>query len=158
MGEHLVFFLKVVSGFHTEGGSWNPSPPPPRNLEIEYGYYCFVTGIKQQSCPRLRQKQSERIDLNSKFSSVACPQTPVVGTHTYVCVSVLSRTTIILLPPCFTPPNSKSCMKPWVCSSLIIKTTPLFCSPSEGTQLVPWSCTTRVSSSLDPWWRCPRPT
>ena len=34
---------------------------PPRNLEIEYGYYCFVTGIKQQSCSRLCQKQSERI-------------------------------------------------------------------------------------------------
>ena len=34
--------------------------PPQRNFEIEYGYYCFVTGtcIKQQSCPRL---QSERI-------------------------------------------------------------------------------------------------
>ena len=30
-------------------------------VEIEYGYYCFVTGIKQQSCPRLHQKQSERI-------------------------------------------------------------------------------------------------
>ena len=29
-----------------------------RNLEIEY---CFVTGIKQPSCPRLRRKQSERI-------------------------------------------------------------------------------------------------
>ena len=103
-----------------------PPPPPPRNLEIEYGYYCFVTGIKQQSCSRLRQKQSERIDLNSTFSWGAFPQIPVVGTHTYVCVSVLSRATIILLPPCFTPPNSKSCMKPWVCSSLIIKTTPLF--------------------------------
>ena len=40
------------------GGGWNFPPPPPRNLEIEFGYYCFVTGIKQQSCPRL---QSERI-------------------------------------------------------------------------------------------------
>ena len=47
-------------GLLTEWGEgWNP--PHPRNLEIEYGYYCFVTGIKQQSCPRLRQKQSERI-------------------------------------------------------------------------------------------------
>ena len=30
-------------------------PPPPQNPENEYGYCCFVTGIKQQSCPRLRQ-------------------------------------------------------------------------------------------------------
>ena len=41
------------------------SPPPPfqRKFEIEYGYYCFVTGtcIKKQSCLRLHQKQSERI-------------------------------------------------------------------------------------------------
>ena len=50
-----------LPGFHTEGngggGPWNF--PPSRNLEIEYGYYCFVTGIKQQSCPRLCQKQSK---------------------------------------------------------------------------------------------------
>ena len=42
-----------------EGGAG--IPPPPRNLEIKYGCYCFVTGIKQQSCTRLCQKQSERI-------------------------------------------------------------------------------------------------
>ena len=49
------------------GNSSPPPPPPPptRNLEIEYSYYCFVTGMKQQSCPRLHQKQSE--DLNSKI-------------------------------------------------------------------------------------------
>ena len=39
------------------GGGWNS---PPENLEIEYGYYCFVTGIKQQSCPRLRQEHAPR--------------------------------------------------------------------------------------------------
>ena len=45
-----------------ERGGWNSTPPPPpRNLEIKYGCYCFVTGIKQQSCTRLCQKQSERI-------------------------------------------------------------------------------------------------
>ena len=35
---------------------------PPRNLEIEYG---FVTGIKQQSCLRLHQKQFERIQIQN---------------------------------------------------------------------------------------------
>ena len=29
-------------GFHTEGGAWNF---PPRNLEIEYGYYCGAINI-----------------------------------------------------------------------------------------------------------------
>ena len=42
----------------------------------------------------------------------ACPQTPLVGTHTCVCMRVLLHTTIILLPSCFPPCNSKSCMKP----------------------------------------------
>ena len=58
-------------------GGGGPGTSTPRNLEIEYGYYCFVTGIKQQSCPRLRQKQSERIYINSQFSwwGLACPQT-----------------------------------------------------------------------------------
>ena len=54
----VILNTPYSTGFHTEGG---PGISPPRNLEIEYGYYCFVTGIKQQSCPRLRQKQSERI-------------------------------------------------------------------------------------------------
>ena len=55
----LSLWLKVVRVSYRVGGLEFPSPP--RNHEIEYGYYCFVTGIKQQSCPRLRQKQSERI-------------------------------------------------------------------------------------------------
>ena len=38
------------------------------------------------------------------FLGGACPQTPIVGTHTYACVSVLSHTTIILLPSCSPPP------------------------------------------------------
>ena len=57
-----------VSRVSYRGGEPGIPPPPPkpqfspsRNLEINYGYYCFVTCIKQQSCPRLRQKQSERI-------------------------------------------------------------------------------------------------
>ena len=37
----------------------------PRNLEIEYAYYCFVTCIKQQSCLRLCQKQSEMIYIHN---------------------------------------------------------------------------------------------
>ena len=54
-------FVVTCAGFHTEGGGGGGAGilPPPRNLEIEYGSYCFVTGVKQQSCPRLRQKQSK---------------------------------------------------------------------------------------------------
>ena len=43
---------------------------------------------------------------------------PLVGTHDYVCMSMLSHATIILLPSCSPPPNSKSCMKPWFCSKV----------------------------------------
>ena len=41
------------------------------------------------------------------------PQIPLVGTYTYACVNMLSHATIILLPFCFSPPNSKSCMHYW---------------------------------------------
>ena len=34
---------------------------------------------------------------------MACPQTPLVGTHTYACVSVLLHATIILLASCYYP-------------------------------------------------------
>ena len=44
-------------------------------------------------------------DLNSKFSWGACPQTHLVGTHAYACVSVLSHATIILLPSCSPSPT-----------------------------------------------------
>ena len=37
-----------LAGFHTEGaGIAPPLPPSLGNLEIEYGYLCFVTAIKQ---------------------------------------------------------------------------------------------------------------
>ena len=48
--------LTNCTGFHTEGEG-PEILPPPRNLEIEYGYYCFVTSIKQQSGPRLHQER-----------------------------------------------------------------------------------------------------
>ena len=66
----------IHAGFHTEvGGGGLEFPPPPRNLEIQYGYYCGAINIRcfiymlldirmcHQSvvwkvCPRLRQKQS----------------------------------------------------------------------------------------------------
>ena len=54
--------------FHIEGGA---GISPPQNLEIEYGYYCGLIMLLDISmchqnvvwkvCPRLRQKQSERI-------------------------------------------------------------------------------------------------
>ena len=69
------------SWFHTEGGGGELAgiPSPPRNLEIEYGYYCGAINISYLTshvighkymyhqnvvwkvCPRLCQKQSERI-------------------------------------------------------------------------------------------------
>ena len=64
-----------VGGWKFPPLSNHNSPPPPRNLDIEYGYYCQVlTTI-------LSQISSEAIweDLNSKFSwgeGGACPQAP----------------------------------------------------------------------------------
>ena len=86
-------FIQGWGGGGGGGGAWNsppPPPPPPQNPEIEYGYCCFVTGIKQQSCPRLRQNLR-----GSKFKNFpgrgggACPQTPP-SRHTHI--SVRERT------------------------------------------------------------------
>ena len=125
-----------MAGFHTEGGGleFPPQPqfPPPRNLEVEYGHYCGTINISyliymlldismnyQKVCPRLRQKQSERFYIFlAGGGRGTCPQTPLVGTHAYMCVSVLSHATIILVLSCFLPPNSKSCMKPCTGSCL----------------------------------------
>ena len=83
--QHFTSFfglsLRTVTVVHIEvlsRVSYGIPPPPPRNFEIEYGYYCgainisyltlHVTGHKYvpsnvvwKACPRLRQKQSERI-------------------------------------------------------------------------------------------------
>ena len=61
--------------------------------------------MKQQSCPRLHQKQSE--DLNSKIfrGGRACPQTTLVGWHAYLCATCYYHPTTTLFP---LPPNSKS--------------------------------------------------
>ena len=71
--------------------------------------------MKQQSCPRLHQKQSE--DLKSKiFLGEGCPQTTLVGRHTYLCATCYYHPTTTLFPtqlkiiplPPSSPPNSKS--------------------------------------------------
>ena len=45
-------------------GILSPPPPPPRNLEIEYGYYITCYWIQN-------------------FPGEGCPQTTLVGTHTF---------------------------------------------------------------------------
>ena len=78
-----------MQGFIQSGGGG--IPPPSRNLEIEYG---FVTGIKQQSCLRLRQKQFERIQIQNfpgGRGGGACPQTPLVGMHAHTCMRAFMR-------------------------------------------------------------------
>ena len=69
--------IQNMQGFIQRGGG--PGTPPPRNLQIEYGYYCGAINIGYlilhvigrtcichqnvvwKVCPRLCQKQSERI-------------------------------------------------------------------------------------------------
>ena len=93
-------FGKYATGFHTEGAQ-----SPPRNLEIEYGFYIsylHVTEHKYVSskCLEILSKTvSEAIweDVNSKiFLGGACPQTPLVGTNTlrmllWSCYYLVSR-------------------------------------------------------------------
>ena len=68
---HLPFILHVRVSYRGGGGGGGAEFPPPRNPEIEYGYYIsylHVTEHKYVSskccleiCPRLCQKQSERM-------------------------------------------------------------------------------------------------
>ena len=45
-------YLRLVRGYIQNGGRGGTGiPPPPRNLEIEYDYYCFVTGINNNLVP-----------------------------------------------------------------------------------------------------------
>ena len=78
-----------MPGFHTEGGVWNFSPP--QNIEFEYGYYSYLhvtehkhvlQNVVWKVCPRLCQKQSERMYIQN-YPSGACPQFPLVGTHAF---------------------------------------------------------------------------
>ena len=90
--------IRVSYRFGREGAG---IPPPPRNLEIGYGYYCGAINLILCVIQMLFGSiVSEAIweDLNSKFSGGgewACPQTP------YHPATILSP-----------PSNSKSCMKP----------------------------------------------
>ena len=84
---------------------------PPKILKLS-----IVTIVLSQVLNNNLVPDCVRSNLNSKFSGGA--QIPLVGTHAYTCVSVLSCNTIILLPSCPTPLNSKSCMKPWTAKSL----------------------------------------
>ena len=75
--------LCPLTGFHIGGAGI--SPPPPRNLEIEYGYYIsyfHVTEHKYVSSKCclviLSQIASEAIceDVNSKFLGGDAPRPP----------------------------------------------------------------------------------
>ena len=85
------------SRFRTEGvgggGGAGIISPPPRNLEIEYGYYISYLQVTEhikyvsskcclEVCPRLRQKQSDRMQIQN-FPKGACPHPPLVGMHTF---------------------------------------------------------------------------
>ena len=107
-------------------------PPPTRNLEIEYSYYCFVTGIKQQSCPRLRQKQSEfKIFLGGVGGGGGMPPDPP-SRHTCLCVCEGAFARYYHPATILFSPNSKSCMKPWTAKSLLCLTLSSVLHPANG--------------------------
>ena len=72
---------------YREGGI--PAPPPPEIFQLSI--VSIVTGMKQQSCPRLHQKQSE--DLNSKifrWRGGHAPRPPSRQARLLVCHMLLS--------------------------------------------------------------------
>ena len=60
---HVLQDVVNTAGFYTEerGGGAGIPPPLPHPEIFKLSMVIILTGIKQQSCPRLRHKQSERI-------------------------------------------------------------------------------------------------
>ena len=68
--------LKLGDKFYSEVAIKCAIPPHPRSLEIKYGYYCGAIymlldvsmchqSVVSKVCPRLCQKQSERISIQN---------------------------------------------------------------------------------------------
>ena len=91
-------------GFHTEGEEGELEFPPNQK---SWNWVWLLLFCHKYWTTILSQIAIWE-DLNQNFPGGACPQTPLVGTHTYMYMSVLLHATIILHPP----PTSKSCMKP----------------------------------------------
>ena len=94
------------AGFHTEGGGGAgipPPPPPPETLKLSMVIIVLSQVLNNNLVPDcIRSYLRGSKILN--FSGGACPQTPLIGTHAYACVSVLLRATITMLPSCIPPP------------------------------------------------------
>ena len=88
-------------GFIQRGRGAGITPPPSRNLEIEYGYYCFVTDINNNIVPDFVRSNLRGSKLKIFMREGRCPQTPLVGTHSYVFHTLLSSCyhSIALPPP-----------------------------------------------------------
>ena len=98
-----------VQGFIRGGGELEF--PPQEILKLSMGIIVSSQVLNSNLAP-----DCVRSNLRgSKFKIFlgVCPQIPLVGTYTYACVNMLSHATIILLPFCFSPPNSKSYMHYW---------------------------------------------
>ena len=98
------------------GGGGGGAGIPPRNLEIEYGYYISfymllnISMYRQNVVWKILSQIAVRSDLRG---CKLMPQTPVVGTHAFHTV----------LSSCyhpFSPHNSKSCMYNFVFSTVTV--------------------------------------
>ena len=103
-------FVVTCAGFHTEEGGAGILPTEILKLSIVLSQ--VLSNNLVPDCVGSNPRGSKF----KIFLGGACPQTPLVGTHTYACVSVLLRATIILLPPCFpTPPQLKILYETLMC-------------------------------------------
>ena len=94
--------MPIVPRVSYRGGAWNSLPPLPLPEILKLS---MVINALSQVLNNNLVPDCVRSNLRgSKFLWEHAPHTPLVGTHAYVCVEVLSHTTIILLPPCFPPP------------------------------------------------------
>ena len=106
------------AGFHTDGGGGGLEflPPPQKYLKLSMVIIVLSLVLNNNLVPDFVRSNLRGSKFNIFLEGGgACPQTPLVGTHAYMCVSMLSHaytcvsmlshTTIILLPSCFSPPT-----------------------------------------------------
>ena len=112
---HVLQDVVNTAGFYTEERGRGAGIPPSPSLtqkSLNWVWLLFSQVLNNNLVPdcvtsNLRGSKFQIFWGGGGGGGGVSLQTPLVGMHTYACVSVLSHATIILLPSCSSPPKLK---------------------------------------------------